>query len=65
MYILDKNRSFRRNEQFCCDDDVGIVYTRDKYGGLQTPKGYELKIGNKKYLKGVEPKGDKIFFYYM
>lgn len=60
MYFRNKNNSFRRNKEFCNEDeDVGIVYTRDKYGRLETPKGYGIKLGDKSYLHDVEPKGEQ------
>jgi hypothetical protein len=50
--------SRRFNESFSKDDEVGLFYTRDKYGGLRVPAGYDfLKENPKRYLSDSEPKG--------
>ncbi|XP_031558350.1 leucine-rich repeat-containing protein 42-like [Actinia tenebrosa] len=50
--------SRRLGDLFPREDEVGLYYTRDKYGQLQVPPGYELstKENVKKHLIDSEPK---------
>lgn len=53
--------SRRFEDLFPKEDDVGLYYTRDKYGQLQAPRGYEFptKENLKNYLTENEPKGNE------
>lgn len=51
--------SRRLDDSFPGGEEVGLYYTRDKYGQLRVPPGYEFstKENTKNYLIDKEPKG--------